>query len=207
MASDEVTFLAQCFSYKGRAYNYLDVAHLSWHATHTNVSLNSLPAGSYDEATLKVIFRTSDVLKLSAGAKLFPTLRDTAGMCSRLSDTYGVLAQKTAQIRLDGYVVQLQGVGYFVYSGYRFYPNGNLTNTDNDTKVCSLYEDSIVRSGNPFELIIKHPSHSLLDRIKSRLTEHRISLQVDQDIFCFLLEHIFHIDIPKYFVTPKRHFL
>lgn len=82
MASDEVTFLAQCFSYKGRAYNYLDIAHLSWHATHTNVSLNSLPAGSYDEATLKVIFRTSDVLKLSAGAKLFPKDRLANHFCN-----------------------------------------------------------------------------------------------------------------------------
>lgn len=196
MSSNDITFLEECFAHDGRSYNYCDVAHLSWYATHTNVSMNSLPAGSHDDATLKIIFRTSDVLKLKAGALLFPTLRDTAGMCRRLSDTYKTLAQKTGQVRLDGYMRQLREKEYFTYSGYRFYRDGTLTKGHNSTKIGSLHEVSLVRA-TPFELIIKQSTQSIFDRIKSRILEQRINLQVDYDVFHFLLEEVFHKKVPE----------
>ena len=97
------------------------------------------------------------------------------------------------KFRLQGYLDQLQSKGYFVYSGHRFYANGDLYSANSEQIMFSLHTDRLCRSENPFQLTIQHPSDSLMSRIKSWLQTDFIDLKVDRDIFFLLLEQQFHI--------------
>jgi len=192
MRKPEITLLTEGFHYNGQFHHYSSVVHIGWYAIRTKVSMNYFPAGSCWDAWLEIHLKEqSKPLNLKVGAWFFATLRNTQAMCEALFQLYRDLSERTFQFRLQAYLNQLQTSGFFVYSGYKFYSNGDIVNDKNGKVLFNFRKDDLYSTANPFQLCIRPHTEGFLGGLKSRFGARRIDLELDKDIFCSLLYAVY----------------
>ena len=171
MLTGKVELLPDVIRYKRRSYPYSTVVHLGRFAIRSY--LNFIPLGYY----LRIRIYIESIKKPI-------TLHNSVGLIgttSRLREIYEMLVEKTFQTRIKNYLEKINSRGYFEYGGAVFYPSGEVTINNkrlnlHTAKLCS----------EPFKFILKEPK-GFLGR------KHRISTDVDQDVFLALLKEIYGI--------------
>lgn len=190
MSKPEIMFLDEAFHYRGQSYPYSNVVNVEWFATRTKISYNFVPFGSYDNAWLKIYLKGQPKpLELKAGIVFF----NPAAKTQSLFEAYRSISERTFGYRALGYLDQLQTSGFFAYSGYRFFTNGNIANDKNGKVLYNIHRDHLLATDNSFELSIRRDSQGVLDGLKSRLGTHFISLWVDRDVFYYLLYTVYRL--------------
>ena len=139
--------------------------------------MNFAPCGSYDDTWLDIYLRGErEPLKLQSGYlkefSKFPwgfssKLGNTAALTQALFEVYRNISERTFKYRLEGYLDQLLTSGFFVYSGYRFHKNGDITDQKNGNVLNNIYRDQLRTTANPFELSIRRDAHGLFRGLKS----------------------------------------
>jgi hypothetical protein len=191
-----ITLRDDGFDYKGRRFPYECVLHIGWYAVHTKMvgPVLGLPTGSsYDNAWLQIHPKGwRKPLKIKAGATLFATFRNTALPCRALQEVYLDLSERTFRFRLRPYTDQLRHGNYFVYAGWRFHANGDIVANDGEERLLfNMLQDRVGITQNPFQLYIRRETKGVVEGIKSHLGERTVPLQIDRDIFCYLVYNLY----------------
>lgn len=188
MSKLEIKFLDDAFHYRGQSYPYSNVVNVEWFATRTKFSYNFVPIGSYDSARLKIYLKSQPKpLEIKVGFMFSNSTVKTES----LFEIYRSISERTFEYRALGYLDQLQTSGFFVYSGYHFFTNGNIANDKNGKVLYNIHRDHLLATDNSFELSIRRDSQGVLDDLKSRLGTHFISLWVDRDVFYYLIYTVY----------------
>lgn len=171
-------FFEDRFEYQNNTYLYKNVTHLGRYARKTTISIifsalpilrsNYLEIEIYNKGSVKPI-----VLENSVGI----------GDTKNIQKAYLLLVEKTLEYRIVPYVNQLEHSKCFEYGGATIYLSGDVkTKTEHFNFIgykVFIRELDIVFREDKFWFA----------------KEHKISAEIDLDIFCVLMEKIFGVTL------------
>lgn len=107
--------------YKGAPYPFSEIAHLRFARMNLTTYMVPVKLGTEGSAALIIEFMSGEQIKFVEKPGWFLTSEQQK--IDGIVDLYIHLSKATFQARLDKYLSAANQRGYFVYSGYKFFPS------------------------------------------------------------------------------------
>lgn len=179
------------FTYRNRSYKFEDV--IETRIFRSVLEHKVVLVGSNYHHSVSVVFLTKSGEELQVTEQ--PTWLSNSKISSieHVEKLFSTISQRTWDARVAKYTSQVTDLGYFVYGGWRFYPNERRLMLLKNSK---FFEIAEVNFGKRYGFItVREISRGLGAQLLGKLvnTEVGISTLVDTDVFFALLKHYFSI--------------
>ena len=179
---------ADSFRYKGATYPLSEIAHLRFARMNLTTYMVPVKLGTEGSAALIIELMSGEQLKFVEKPGWF--LTSAQQKIDGIVDLYVHLSQATFQARLAKYLSAADQRGYFVYSGYKFFPTRRVIALEE--REFTSENTNFMRAYNYIELRSKN--FGLLHKLKRELWSSKfnaVDTLTDTDVIFSILDHFY----------------
>jgi hypothetical protein len=182
---------ADGFNFRGDHYLFSDIAHIRFARMNVTTYMVPVKLGTEGSACLLLELRSGEQIKLVEKPGWFLTSNQTR--LNGIVDLFSYLAQATFKSRLADYLSAAEQRGYFVYSGYKFYPTRKVIASEG--REFTSENTDFMQAYNYIELRPKN--YGVLHRLKRELSWSSkitaVDTLTDTDVIFAILDHFYDL--------------
>lgn len=185
----DIQITTDIFRYKGIVYPFTDISHIRFARMEKTTYV--VPIKIYAEQSAGLIIELKSGLQIKFVEKPGWIHSTEQKKVDRIASLYAQLSQATFQARLSRYLSDANQRGYFIYSGYKFYPDRRVIAKED--KEFSTENTSFMRAYNYIELRPKN--YGFIHKLKRELSWspkiNAIDTLTDTDVIFAIFDHFY----------------
>jgi len=180
--------LVDGFIYAGLTYSFSEVDEIR--SLRRVLETKTLLVGSDCDHSISVVFGMKSGEQIQLTEQSTWTGKSSAEKVKAIEEIYSEVARRTFESRMKKYLVQIRDSGYFVYSGWHFFPAQRKIVNMGSRRAYSTQTSKLLKSNGFIEVVSE--TDGLGEKLRRKVSGPvGFGTLIDSDVFFALLRHNF----------------